>query len=96
MSRTPINDRFAAYWDDPKKRENLNASTLTIPQGFRYSEFAFGFCYATLKFGSLPLDQVMSAAVGFRVEWFLIKQKRILGELIPRKMEQSICLTRAA
>ena len=37
---------------------------------------------------SLPLDHVMTAAVGFRVEWFLIKQTRKIGELIPRRIEQ--------
>ena len=30
----------------------------------------------------------MTAAVGFRVEWFLIKQTRKIGELIPRRIEQ--------
>ncbi len=37
---------------------------------------------------SLPLDQVMAAAVGFRVEWFLIKQAQNIGELIPKRIEQ--------
>ena len=30
----------------------------------------------------------MTAAVGFRVEWFLIKQTRSIGEFIPRRIEQ--------
>jgi len=30
----------------------------------------------------------MTAAVGFRVEWFLIKQTRKIGELVPRRIEQ--------
>ena len=37
---------------------------------------------------SLPLDHVMTAAVGFRVEWFLIKQAQKIGELIPKRIEQ--------
>jgi DNA polymerase I len=38
---------------------------------------------------SLPLDHVMTAAVSFRVEWFLIKQAQIIGELIPNRVEQT-------
>ncbi len=30
----------------------------------------------------------MTAATGFRIEWFLIKQTRKIGELIPRRIEQ--------
>ena len=37
---------------------------------------------------SLPLDHVMTAAIGFRVEWFLIKQAQRIGELVPRRVEQ--------
>jgi DNA polymerase I len=37
---------------------------------------------------SLPLDHVMTAAVGFRVEWFLIKHAQKIGELIPKRVEQ--------
>jgi DNA polymerase I len=38
---------------------------------------------------SLPLDHVMTAAVGFRVEWFLIKRAQKIGELIPNRIEQT-------
>ena len=37
---------------------------------------------------SLPLDHVMTAAVGFRVEWFLIRHAQKIGELIPKRIEQ--------
>jgi len=36
----------------------------------------------------LPLDQVMSAAVGFRVDSYLIRRANSLGELIPSQKEQ--------
>ena len=38
---------------------------------------------------SLPLDHVMTAAVGFRIEWFLIKQGQKIGELVPKRLEQT-------
>jgi DNA polymerase I len=37
---------------------------------------------------SLPLDHVMTAATGFRLEWFLIKQAQKSGELVPKRVEQ--------
>jgi DNA polymerase I len=37
---------------------------------------------------SLPLDHVGTAAVGFRVEWFLIKHAQKIGELVPKRIEQ--------
>jgi DNA polymerase I len=36
----------------------------------------------------LPLDHVGTAAVGFRVEWFLIKHAQKIGELVPKRVEQ--------
>jgi DNA polymerase I len=36
----------------------------------------------------LPLDHVGTAAVGFRVEWFLMKHAQKIGELIPKRIEQ--------
>jgi len=37
----------------------------------------------------LPLDHVASAAVGFRVEWFIIREALGRGELIPQRKEVS-------
>jgi DNA polymerase I len=37
----------------------------------------------------LPLDHVASAAVGFRVEWFIIREALERGELIPQRKEVS-------
>lgn len=36
----------------------------------------------------LPLDQVMAAAVGFRVDSYLLRRAHMRGELIPRRNEQ--------
>jgi len=44
----------------------------------------------------LPLDQVMTAAVGFRVDSYLIKQAHRVGELIPTKIEQPFYTYRGA
>lgn len=59
------------------------------------AELILRSCEALLEFlvqlssvTGLPLDQVISAAVGFRVDSYLIRQAHALGELIPKRREQ--------
>ncbi|HLN88825.1 MAG TPA: DNA polymerase domain-containing protein [Candidatus Binatia bacterium] len=80
---------FADYWDDKQKREELKRFGLDSAckvQGTAALLLDFAMQLAGLT--SLPLDYVMTAAVGFRVEWFLIKQAQKIGELIPKRIEQ--------
>jgi DNA polymerase, archaea type len=80
---------FADYWDDPEKREVLKRFGLDSArkvQGTATLLLDFAMQLAALT--SLPLDHVMTAAVGFRVEWFLIKRAQKIGELIPKRIEQ--------
>jgi DNA polymerase I len=80
---------FADYWDDPQKREALKQFSLNNARKIQGSAtLLLDFAMQLSSLVSLPLDHVMTAAVGFRVEWFLIKQTRKLGELIPRRIEQ--------
>ena len=44
----------------------------------------------------LPLDQVMTAAVGFRVDSYLIREAHAIGELVPSKSEQPFFTYRGA
>ncbi len=78
-----------AYWDDPQKRPTL----------LRYAEddvkSTYGLAEKTLPFGiqlssivGLPLDQVFAASVGNRVEWHLIRQAYLYGELVPNRVER--------
>ncbi len=87
----PIIDEvdFADYWDDPKKRDELlrfsSDNTERVVGVFReLSDFAVQLSNLV----ALPLDQVGTAAAGFRVEWFLIKRTHPLGELVPKRVEQ--------
>jgi len=80
---------FADYWDDKQKREELKCFGLDSArkvQGTAMLLLDFAMQLASLT--SLPLDHVMTAAVGFRVEWFLIKRAQKIGELIPKRVEQ--------
>ncbi|MHA1596761.1 MAG: DNA-directed DNA polymerase [Candidatus Asgardarchaeia archaeon] len=74
------------FWDDPNKRPDL----------FRY---AMEDAESTLEIGivavplaielsrivGLPLDQILAASVGFRVEWYLMREAHKIGELIPNR-----------
>ncbi|MGD0644045.1 MAG: DNA polymerase domain-containing protein [Candidatus Bathyarchaeia archaeon] len=80
---------FADYWDQPQKREALKEYSLSNARKIQVcSILLLDFAMQLSSLVSLPLDHVMTAAVGFRVEWFLIKQTRKIGELIPRRIEQ--------
>ena len=80
---------FADFWDDNQKREELKRFGLQSAcnvQGTAMLLLDFAMQLANLT--SLPLDHVMTAAVGFRVEWFLIKRAQKIGELVPKRIEQ--------
>ena len=80
---------FADYWDNQQKREALKEFSLNNARKIQGSaKLLLDFALQLSSLVSLPLDHVMTAAVGFRVEWFLIKQTRKIGELIPRRVEQ--------
>jgi len=80
---------YSEYWDDEKKREEL------IDFALERAECILGifekmFMYASelSKLVGLPLDQIGRAAVGFRIEWYLIREAYKIGELIPERREQ--------
>jgi len=80
---------FASYWDDPQKRSELKtfaSENACRVKGIADALLDFAMQLSTLV--SLPLDHVMTAAVGFRIEWFLMKRAQKIGELIPKRVEQ--------
>jgi DNA polymerase I len=89
-SNTAIEDvDFADYWDDKQKRTALKKfSTDNAHAAKDTAELLMDFAMQLSSLVSLPLDHVMTAAVGFRVEWFLIKHAQRIGELIPKRVEQ--------
>ena len=88
--RTIIEDvDIADYWDDKNKRN------LLLKHSMENAESILGifkaledFAIELSKLVSLPLDQIGKAAVGFRVEWYLIKEAYRIGELIPSRVER--------
>jgi len=92
--KNPLGDEiedveYPDYWDSPQKREALKEFSLDKARKIqKCAALLLDFAIELSSLVSLPLDHVMTAAVGFRVEWFLIKQTRKLGELVPRRIEQ--------
>jgi DNA polymerase I len=87
----PVEDvEFATYWDNPQKCEELLQFSLNNARRVQACaslllDFAIGFSNLTV----LPLDHVMTAATGFRVESFLIRQVQKIGELTPKRLQQT-------
>ncbi|MCD6445506.1 DNA polymerase II [Candidatus Bathyarchaeota archaeon] len=88
--RTLIEDiDFAEYWDDKEKRETLKKFSKENTQCIMgIAEAILDFAMQLSNLVSLPLDHVGTAAVGFRVEWFLIKHAQRTGEIVPKRVEQ--------
>jgi len=88
--RTLIEDiDVPTYWDDPEKRP------LLLRFSKENTQCIMGIADAMLDFAmqlsnlvGLPLDHVGTAAVGFRVEWFLIREAYKIGELVPKRIER--------
>ncbi|MEM3640835.1 MAG: DNA polymerase domain-containing protein [Candidatus Bathyarchaeia archaeon] len=80
---------FADYWDDKEKREILKRFSMDNTRCVMgIAEAVLDFAIQLSNLVSLPLDHVGTAAVGFRVEWFLIKHAHKIGELVPKRVEQ--------
>jgi DNA polymerase I len=80
---------FADYWDDKEKREVLKKFSMDNTRCVMgIAEAVLDFAMQLSNLVGLPLDHVGTAAVGFRVEWFLIKHAQKIGELVPKRIEQ--------
>lgn len=80
---------FADYWDDRDKREVLKKFSMENTRCIMgIADTILDFAMQLSSLVGLPLDHVGTAAVGFRVEWFLIKHAYQIGELVPKRVEQ--------
>ncbi len=88
--RTLIEDvDFAEYWENPKKRAILLKFSMENTECIMgITEVLLDFAIQLSSLVGLPLDHIGTAAVGFRVEWFLIRHAYQMGELIPKRIER--------
>jgi len=80
---------YASYWNNKSKRSEL--IKFTMERAECVSEiFGKMFSYAVelSKLVSLPLDHIVKAAVGFRTEWYMIREAYKVGELVPERVER--------
>lgn len=88
--RTLIEDvDFHVYWEALEKRPILlkfSKENTKCVMGIAKAMIDFAMQLSSLV--GLPLDHVGTAAVGFRVEWFLIRNAYKIGELVPKRVER--------
>ncbi|KYH40669.1 MAG: DNA polymerase [Candidatus Bathyarchaeota archaeon B26-2] len=79
----------AEYWEKPEKRPLLARFSMENAKCVMgIYEVMADFAVELSSLVGLPLDQIGRAAVGFRVEWFLIREAYKIGELVPRRIER--------
>ncbi len=81
--------QISEYWDDPEKRGILlQYSKDDVKSTYGLAEKFLPFGAQLSLVSGLPMDQVMAASVGFRLEWRLIREAYKLNELVPNRVER--------
>src|SRR5256712_2128228 len=79
------------YWSKPDQRKilvkHVEKQTETV---LKIGEEAIDYIIQISALSGLPPDQVIAAAVGFRVDNYLMMETHNLGQLIPPRTEQPI------
>ncbi|MEM4567378.1 MAG: DNA polymerase II [Sulfolobales archaeon] len=80
---------ISKYWDDPSRRELLIKYAVDdVKSTMGIADKILPFAMQLSSLTGLPLDQVGSASVGFRLEWYLMRSAYKYGELIPNRVER--------
>ncbi len=81
--------RLYEYWDDEEKRKTLlQYSRDDVIATYGLSEKFLPFAIQLSALTGLPLDQVGAASVGYRLEWYLMREAFRFGELVPNRVER--------
>ncbi len=88
----PIDETaYFDYWSKPDQRKilvkHVEEQTETI---LKIGQEAIDYVIQISALSGLPPDQVIAAAVGFRVDNYLMMETHSLGQLIPSRTEQPI------
>jgi DNA polymerase I len=84
-------------WKDESRRDRLIENARTNARALlEMTEATLNYPMQLSALTGLPLDQIMAAAVGFRVDSYLIKQAHNIGEVIPARAEQPYYTYRGA
>lgn len=78
------------YWDDPSLRGKLlESSRHDAELILGVAEKLLPTAISMSQVAGMPLDQVMRAGVGFRVENMLMREAHLSGELVPTRGERA-------
>lgn len=81
--------RLYEYWDDEEKKNILlKYSRDDVIATYGLSEKFLPFAIQLSALTGLPLDQVGAASVGYRLEWYLMREAFRFGELVPNREER--------
>lgn len=89
-------DRYGLWAEDAGKRKLLHNAKMMAQASLELAEATVNFPMQLSALTGLPLDQVMTAAVGFRVDSYLIRQAHRIRELVPTKNQQPFFTYRGA
>jgi DNA polymerase I len=79
------------YWDDEKLRPRLLQYNIDdVKSTYGLAEKFIPFAMQLSNITGLPLDQVGAASVGFRLEWYLMREAYKYNELVPNRVERPL------
>jgi len=89
-------DRYD-LWTQAGERTGLLKNALMMAQAsLELAEATLNFPMQLSSLTGMPLDQVVAAAVGFRVDSYLVRQAHRIGELVPARNDQPYFTYRGA
>ncbi len=90
MPPPPISEmEVSRFWKSAEGRKKLlERSAWSANAILEITEAVLPFAMQLSSITGMPLDQVLAAAVGFRVDWYLVREAHHLGELIPTRGDQ--------
>ena len=89
-------DRYD-LWRQVGERAGLLQNALMMAQvSLEFAEATLNFPMQLSALTGMPLDQVVAAAVGFRVDSYLVRQAHRIGELVPARNDQPYFTYRGA
>lgn len=89
-------DRYALWADENGRRKLVENASMMAKASLELVEATVRFPMQLAVLTGMPLDQVMAAAVGFRVDSYLVRQAHRIRELIPARNEQPFLTYRGA
>lgn len=77
------------YWEEERGRELIiKLCEHNVRLVKKVSDSMLNFVFQLANLIGIPADFVCTAAIGFRVDWYLIRKALAFGELIPKRVEQ--------